>query len=206
MALNDERFEPGAGYGPHEHRDLDIVTWVLEGTLAHEDSSGRREVLSNGTVQRLTAGTGICHSEVNAGGPGESLRMIQLWFRPAPAGGPGEPSYETWTLEDDDWFGLTAIAGSITPRRSATLTVPGVTVRVGHLARDARARYGSGAHGPTTWQLYVADGCLDLGELGRVETGDTVRWNGPGRAHVDVRSIDDAVVIAVELDEFPKGR
>ncbi len=211
-ACNEEIFQPGAGYAVHEHRDLDIITWVLEGVLAHEDSTGRRVTIVNGTVQRLTAGAGIRHSEVNAGGPGETLRLVQLWLRPGPEGGVDTPSYETWTLGDgDDRFGFTTIAASRTPRRGAALTVSGVTVRVGYLARGSTARYGSGTPGPRAWQLYVATGRLDTRELGPLEAGDSVRSIGPDRPELpprslDLHSLDDAVVLTVELDERPTDR
>lgn len=213
VALNDELFEPGAGYAEHEHRDIDIVTWVLEGSLLHEDSSGRRETITNGTVQRLTAGSGVRHSEVNAGGPGERLRLVQLWFEAAAAA--VEPSYETWTLEGDDaWTGFTSIAGDRAPNRApnraprsnAMMTVAGVTVQVGHLPGGTSGVYGSGAHLPQAWQLFVAAGALDTSEVGRLEKGDSVRWPGRGEQTLRFRSMQDAVVLAVALDEAVTDR
>ncbi len=207
VAFNEELLEPGAGYAVHEHRDLDIVTWVVEGTLAHEDPEGRRVTVANGTVQRLTAGNGVRHSEVNAGGAGESLRLVQLWFRPGADGGTGTPSYETWTLdEEDERFGFTTIAASGTPRRGATLTVPGVRVRVGHLAGGSTVQYGGGARGTRGWRLYVAGGRLDTRELGPLGAGDAVRSIGPAGPGLRLRGLDDAVVLSVELDEVPTGR
>ncbi|MFY9913979.1 MAG: pirin family protein [Nocardioidaceae bacterium] len=207
VAFNEELLEPGAGYAVHEHRDLDIVTWVVEGTLAHEDPEGRRVTVTNGTVQRLTAGNGVRHSEVNAGGPGESLRLVQLWFRPGADGDAVTPSYETWTLDEkDDRFGFTTVAASGTPRGSATLSVPGVRVRVGHLVRGSTVQYGTGARGTQAWQLYVAGGRLDSRELGPLGAGDAVRSLGRAGPGLRLLSIDDAVVLTVELDEVPTGR
>lgn len=207
VAFNEELFGPGAGYAAHEHRDLDIVTWVLEGTLAHGDSEGRRVTVVNGTVQRLTAGAASWHSEVNAGEAGESLRLVQLWLRAGAEGGAVTPSYQTWTFDEaDDRFGFTTIAATGRPLRGATLTVPGVTVRVGHLARGSTVRYGAGAHGRHAWQLYLADGHLDTQEVGPLGAGDAVRSIGPAGPGLRLRSLDDAVVLTVELDELPTGR
>jgi redox-sensitive bicupin YhaK (pirin superfamily) len=86
-ALNDERLEPGAGYAAHPHRDVDLVTWVLDGVLVHEDSSGDRERLPAGTVQVHSAGSGIEHSEA-AGPEAGPVRFLQAWLRPDADGGP----------------------------------------------------------------------------------------------------------------------
>lgn len=91
VACNEERLEPGSGFGEHPHRDLEIVTWVVEGELIHEDSAGRREILRAGDVQRLTAGSGVRHAERNAS-EREPLRFVQMWLEPARHG--GAPAYE----------------------------------------------------------------------------------------------------------------
>lgn len=80
MAINEERLAPGAGYEPHVHRDVDIVTWVLEGTLAHEDSTGIGGLIEPGTLQYLSAGPGVTHSENNAS-TSEPLVFVQMMVR-----------------------------------------------------------------------------------------------------------------------------
>ncbi|MDT0266785.1 pirin family protein [Streptomyces sp. DSM 44915] len=89
-ACNEERLAPGAGFPSHPHRDLEIVSWVIEGELTHEDDTGTRTVVRPGDLQRLTAGSGVRHSERNAG-PGP-LRFAQMWLVPDEPGGP--PTYE----------------------------------------------------------------------------------------------------------------
>ncbi|MBL1067640.1 pirin family protein [Streptomyces sp. 7-21] len=89
-ACNEERLAPGAGFALHRHRDLEIVSWVLEGELTHEDADGRATVIRPGDVQRLTAGSGVLHAERNAGRA--PLRFLQTWLVPARPG--GEPEYE----------------------------------------------------------------------------------------------------------------
>jgi redox-sensitive bicupin YhaK (pirin superfamily) len=83
IALNEEIIPPGGGYDSHRHSDITIFTWVLEGTLAHEDSGGRRYVLTAGRLESVSAGAGIEHSERNASDI-EPLRFLQLMTREVP--------------------------------------------------------------------------------------------------------------------------
>jgi redox-sensitive bicupin YhaK (pirin superfamily) len=80
--LNDDRVAPGAGFDLHSHRDMEILTVVLEGSLKHEDSSGAHTILHAGDVQCMSAGRGIAHSEWNASND-ESLHLLQIWILPA---------------------------------------------------------------------------------------------------------------------------
>lgn len=89
--LNEDRVEPGQGFGAHGHRDMEILTWVLSGSLAHEDSTGGRHALPPGTAQRMTAGRGIRHSEFN-GSDTEPVHFLQIWVLPERAG--LAPGYE----------------------------------------------------------------------------------------------------------------
>nr|WP_241833174.1 pirin family protein [Streptomyces caatingaensis] len=90
-ACNEERLEPGAGFAEHAHRDVEIVTWVVEGELTHEDSTGHVEVVRPGDVQWLSAGEGVRHVERNAGAV--PLRFLQMWLTPSPSSAGGPPSY-----------------------------------------------------------------------------------------------------------------
>jgi redox-sensitive bicupin YhaK (pirin superfamily) len=77
IAINEESVQPGAGYDAHHHADVEILTWVLDGALAHEDTTGHRGIVEPGTTQRLSAGTGVQHAERNASRT-EPLRFIQM--------------------------------------------------------------------------------------------------------------------------------
>src|SRR5207249_1470052 len=94
--INEDRVAPGTGFGMHPHRDMEIVTYVLAGALEHADSMGHRGVLRAGEWQRITAGTGIQHSEVNASRT-EPVHLYQIWLLPRQKG--LTPSYDQKRLE-----------------------------------------------------------------------------------------------------------
>src|SRR5437870_4665185 len=89
--INDDEIAPGRGFGPHAHRDMEIVTYVLEGKLRHRDSMGEEHVLGPNEVQLMSAGTGVVHSEFNASET-EPVHSIQIWILPAKED--QEPSYQ----------------------------------------------------------------------------------------------------------------
>lgn len=91
--LNDDRVAPGAGFGPHGHRDMEILTWVLSGELEHRDDRGGHARLPAGTFQRMRAGRGIVHSERNASAT-EPLHFLQIWLEPRVRG--LAPDHRAW--------------------------------------------------------------------------------------------------------------
>ncbi|MFD3806381.1 pirin family protein [Streptomyces sp. NPDC058611] len=114
LACNEETLAPGAGFDEHPHSHTEIVTWVVEGELTHQDTTGEKGLVGPGDVQRLSAGAGIRHAERNDGG--RRLRFVQLWLAPLAAG--GAPSYEVLrNLADGTPYAIPAAGAVLHVRR-----------------------------------------------------------------------------------------
>ena len=190
--LNDDTVAPGEGFGTHPHRDMEILTFVLEGAIAHRDSMGHGEVLHPGDVQAMSAGTGILHSEFNASDR-EPLHFLQVWIRPARSG--IAPRYAKTRWQDDRVGQWQAIAAP------DTLPSPEAPIP---LAQDARVFLGvSGPDhvltfeplpGRTTYfHVMTGSGTLEgpgggacqAGDGGAVTNGvDTLTWHSEGAMKV----------------------
>jgi redox-sensitive bicupin YhaK (pirin superfamily) len=97
--INEDRVAPGQGFGTHGHRDMEILTYVLEGSIAHKDSMGHQQTLGPNEIQRMSAGTGIRHSEFNPSNS-EGLHFFQIWIEPASNG--TQPSYEQIRFDPEE--------------------------------------------------------------------------------------------------------
>lgn len=166
LVLNDDRVAPGGGFATHGHRDMEIVSYVVHGALAHKDSMGNGTTIARGEVQRMSAGTGVRHSEYNATPRGE-VRFLQLWFPPTALGLP--PSYEQAPIDEASRLGAWALlagpvgAGGVVSMH-ADARLYGAILRPGE-ALELALPPGRGG-----W-LQVVQGQVALDD-GRLEEGD----------------------------------
>ena len=107
--INEDRVVPGKGFGEHGHRDMEIISYVLEGELGHQDSMGNGSIIRPGDVQRMSAGTGVRHSEMNPSST-DPVHFLQIWILPAQEG--MAPGYEQRTFSDDEKRGRWRLVGS----------------------------------------------------------------------------------------------
>jgi redox-sensitive bicupin YhaK (pirin superfamily) len=134
--INEDRVAPGAGFGTHPHRDMEIISYVLSGQLEHKDSLGTGSVIRPGSVQRMSAGTGVRHSEFNPSGE-EGLHFLQIWIQPNVAG--IEPSYEEKHFSDGEKRGRLRLIASPDGADGSVLIHQDARVYAGLFDGDERA-------------------------------------------------------------------
>jgi quercetin 2,3-dioxygenase len=174
LVNNDDVVQPGAGFDTHPHRDMEIVTWVLDGSLAHRDSAGNSGVVYPGLAQRMSAGTGILHSEKNDSTI-DPVRFIQMWVAPDVSG--IAPGYQQNEISDELLDGRLATIASGMPGHDAAITIHNRSAAL----RGARLDSGESLELPSApyLHLFVARGALTMqGADNDVELaeGDAVRF------------------------------
>ena len=181
----------GTGFGTHAHQDMEIVTWVLEGRLEHNDSEGNHGELYPGLAQRMSVGTGIRHSEQNPS-PVEDAHFVQMWVQPDTKG--IAPSYEQLDINAQlDKGGLTPIAsgqghaGAITLHQREAL-LWGVRLKAGETVSVPDGHH---VH------VFVAIGSADLEGAGTLGVGDAARLVDAGELHLTAGPGDAEVLIGV---------
>jgi quercetin 2,3-dioxygenase len=155
--LNDDRVSPGQGFGEHRHRDMEIVSYVLEGALAHKDSMGNSGVIRPGDVQKMSAGTGVQHSEFN-GSRTEPVHFLQIWIVPEVRG--IAPAYEQKTFPPDTRRGKLRLIGS-RDGRDGSVTIRQDVDAFASVLEDGQSVRHPLAPGRHAW-LHVAEGELEL--------------------------------------------
>lgn len=187
LVNNDDVVAPGAGFDTHPHRDMEIVTWVLDGELAHADSMGNSGVIYPGLAQRMSAGTGVRHSEKNASSV-NPVHFVQMWVIPDKAG--LTPGYEQRDIVLADT--LTPIASgsgdAAVTLHNRNATLYGTRLRPGAAIEVPEARY---VH------LFVARGRVTLEGSGMLGEGDAARLTDSGGQRVTATNEADAAEILV---------
>ena len=164
--INDDRISPAAGFGRHPHQDMEIITWVLSGELAHEDSTGSKAVLKAGNVQRMSAGTGIVHSECN-NSQTEPVHLLQIWIEPNELGIP--PRFEDIAITPEQVQGKLRLIASPDGRDGSSIIQQDASVYISALTdgQEVQLPLAASRH---AW-VQVATGQISLnGTL--LETGD----------------------------------
>lgn len=189
--INDDVVRPGAGFPTHGHRDMEIVTYVVSGALAHRDSTGGEGVIRRGEVQAMSAGTGIRHSEFNAS-QDEDVRLLQIWILPPRDGLP--PSYaQTAVSEADKRNRLALLAG---PEGSGAALPLHQDVRVHAALLDAGDEVGYPLRpGRGAW-VQVVDGDISVNGVA-MKRGDGLAVEDAER--IDVRAVSDAEFLLFDL-------
>jgi quercetin 2,3-dioxygenase len=199
LVNNDDIVEPGTGFDTHPHRDMEIVTWVLQGSLVHQDSTGHSGVIYPGLAQRMSAGTGILHSEKNdawvlSGGAPHSdpVRFVQMWVVPDEDG--ITPGYEQMEIDSE------LLSGGLVPVASGMAKHDGAAaIRIKN--KDAalfaaRLEPGQSLQLPDApfLHLFVARGTVNLEGSGQLGAGDAVRFTATGGQRVTATEAAEVLV------------
>ncbi len=177
--VNEDRVQPAQGFGSHPHREMEILSYVLEGGLQHRDSIGTGSVIRPGDVQRMSAGTGVTHSEYNAS-KSEPVHFLQIWLLPNERG--IAPSYEQKTFPAEEKRGRLRVVASPTGRDGSLTVHADASVHVGLFAAGEAAELPL-AKGRHAW-VQVARG--------------KVRVNGSELEAGDGAALSDEAVVRVE--------
>jgi quercetin 2,3-dioxygenase len=174
LVSNDDRVAAGTGFDTHPHRDMEIVTWVLSGRLEHKDSEGNRGELYPGLAQRMSAGRGIWHSEMNPSAT-EDVHFIQMWVPPDTES--IDPGYQQMDINAElDHGGLQPIASGQGHESAISIRQRGAVLWGGRLKSDEVVPVPDSANA----HVFIAVGDAELEGAGRLLEGDAVRLTGAG--------------------------
>jgi quercetin 2,3-dioxygenase len=180
--INEDRVAPGKGFGTHGHRDMEIVSYVLDGALEHRDSMGTGSVLRPGHVQRMSAGTGVTHSEFNSS-HSDPLHFLQIWLIPNTVG--IAPSYEEKIFTDEDKRGKLRIIAAPDGRNASVKLHTDAVIHAGLFGNGETATLALAAD-RSAW-VHVARGAL--------------RVNGTELAAGDAMALEDEAAVHLEGQE-----
>lgn len=201
LVHNEDLVQPGAGFETHPHRDMEIVTWVLEGSLVHQDSTGHSGLIYPGLAQRMSAGSGILHSEKNDARPpigersDDPVHFVQMWVVPDESG--ITPGYEQLEIDGELLAGgLVTVASGMDRHRD----VAAIRIKNRYAAMHAaRLRPGQHIQLPDApyLHLFVTRGTVELEDVGALGPGDAARLTAAGSRQVTATQA--AEVLAWEM-------
>lgn len=191
LVINEDRVAPGQGFGTHGHRDMEIISYVLEGALEHKDSMGTGSVLHYGDVQRMTAGTGVRHSEFN-GSATEPVHFLQIWIQPDTAG--IAPGYEEKHFTPESKQGQLRLIASKDGRDGSVLVHQDAAIYASILNGASRVEHPL-AHGRTAY-VHVIRGHVTVNGKA-LAGGDAVKISDESR--VTLSQADAAELLLFDL-------
>jgi hypothetical protein len=191
--INEDRVAPGAGFGKHGHRDMEILTYVLKGSLAHKDSMGHQQTLGPNEIQRMSAGTGIMHSEFNPSAS-EPVHFFQIWLEPASNG--TSPSYEQIRFDPSEKRNrLKLLAGPAGGNGAARINQD-AQVFVAELSKNAQIPYDLGSN-RAAW-LHVVNGGVNVNGVS-LHTGDAAAISGEDRLAIAGGDVPSSEILLFDL-------
>ena len=189
--INEDRVQPGQGFPTHSHRDMEIITYILSGALEHRDSMGNGSVIRPGDVQRMTAGTGVSHSEFNPSKT-ESVHLLQIWILPERRNLP--PGYEQKTFTDEERRGGLRLIASSDGREGSVTINQDARVYAGILNAGQKIDYRL-AENRYAW-LQIARGTIELNQA-ELRQGDGAGVSAEG--NLSIIAHDEAEVLLFDL-------
>ena len=186
--INEDRVAGGQGFGSHPHKDMEIISYVLEGALAHKDSTGTGEVIRPGDVQRMSAGSGVVHSEFNAS-KDSVVHFLQIWIVPDTRGIP--PSYEQKAFSDEEKRGKLRLIASPDGAGGSLTIHADARVYAGTFAAGESGEHEL-AEGRNAW-VQVARGKVRVGGQA-LDAGDGLAISGERRVRVEGASGGEVIV------------
>jgi redox-sensitive bicupin YhaK (pirin superfamily) len=189
--INEDRVQPGKGFPAHGHKNMEIISYVLEGEIEHRDSLGTGSIIHPGEVQRMTAGTGVTHSEFNPS-PDKLLHFLQIWILPGEQN--LKPGYEQKAFPEAERRGTLRLVASPDGRQGSLTVHQDVSLYAGLFASGEKALH-EVARNRYAW-IQVAKGNLDVNGT-RLEGGDGAAVSEPGA--LEIVGQDAAEVLVFDL-------
>ncbi len=188
--INDDRVAPGGGFATHGHRDMEILSWVIDGELAHQDSMGNGSVIRPGELQRMSAGTGVRHSENNASKTAP-VHFLQIWLMPS---APGlAPGYEQLAFAPALLAGRLQLVASPDGRDASITVNQDALLFAGNFAAGQTASYRAAA-GRGVW-VHVVTGAVKINGA-EFKAGDAIATNDEG---IEIQGSDGGQVLLFDL-------